>query len=183
MKFFILALMGSAVLSAAPVLGETGSVLYSADKRFIDHGDKTISDSKTGLMWMKEDSFLHQGHWLNWFEAFDYVNQLNKEGFANYFDWQVPTIQELSTLYEPEKFNSSQVGQEMKIHIDPIFAMEGSGSLWAAETNGRYNAFGVVFNTGMRFNSSKKSRSRRAVRAVRYINLERQPTTSESPLP
>ena len=42
---------------------------WSADKRFKDNGDKTITDSKTGLMWMKEDSYLHSGHWVNWFES------------------------------------------------------------------------------------------------------------------
>ena len=36
---------------------------WSADKRFKDNGDKTITDTKTGLMWMKEDSYLHSGHW------------------------------------------------------------------------------------------------------------------------
>lgn len=151
-----------------PVTGNTSSTVYSEDKRFIDNGNGTISDTKTGLMWMKEDSYLRTGHWLNWLEAFDFVKQLNKERFADHIDWQMPTIEQLKTLYEAEKYNSSQVGREMNIHMDPIFARDGCGSSWAVEANGSYNAFGVVFNTGNRFSSPKKSRSRRAVRAVRY---------------
>ena len=58
----------------------------------------------------------------------------------------------------------------MIIHIDPIFAKEGSASLWTIEENGNYNAFGIILNTGKRFNSSKESRSRKAVRAVRHLN-------------
>jgi hypothetical protein len=140
---------------------------HSQDQRFIDNGDMTITDTKSDLMWLKQDSYQHTGHWLNWFEAFKYVKELNEKGFANHRDWQVPTIKELQTLYEPHKLNSRQVGSEMNIHIDPIFAKKGSGSHWAAEANGNYNAFGVVFNTGNRFNSSKKNRGRKVVRAVR----------------
>ena len=141
--------------------------LKSDDNRYLDNGDGTITDTKTNLMWMKKDSYLHSGHWQSWPEVHDYVQQLNNEGFAQYIDWQLPTTKQLKTLFEPEKINSSQAGREMKIHTDPIFEKNGSGSLWSGEENGRYNAFGVVFNTGTVFNSNKKSRSRKATRAVR----------------
>jgi hypothetical protein len=58
----------------------------------------------------------------------------------------------------------------MNIHIDPIFSREGSASLWSIEENGYHNALGVVFNTGKRFNSSKKSRFRKSFRAFRYAH-------------
>ena len=173
MPSWLRALGLACVLSIA--IGWPGQVLTepvaaavtSSDKRFIDNGDGTITDTRTGLMWMKKDSYLHAGHWIDWFQAFDYVKKLNEERFADYIDWKLPSIEQLQTLFEPDKFNSAQRGSEMNMHMDPIFAKEGSGSLWAAEANGRYNAFGVVFNTGDRFSSSKKSKARRAVRAVR----------------
>ena len=142
----------------------------SSNKRFIDNKDGTISDSKTGLMWIKNDSFLHSGHWINWPEAKAYVKNLNKKGYANYFDWKLPTTRELKTLYDAKKINSSQVGREMKIHIDPVFGKNGSGSLWSANENGRHNAFGVVFNTGDVFSANKYSRSRKATRGVRTFS-------------
>tara|TARA_Y100001960_G_C14663257_1_gene821988 strand:+ start:250 stop:777 length:528 start_codon:yes stop_codon:yes gene_type:complete len=142
----------------------------SSNKRFIDNKDGTISDSKTGLMWIKNDSFLHSGHWINWPEAKAYVKNLNKKGYANYFDWELPTTRELKTLYDAKKINSSQVGREMKIHIDPVFGKNGSGSLWSANENGRHNAFGVVFNTGDVFSANKYSRSRKATRGVRIFS-------------
>jgi len=141
----------------------------SSNKRFIDNKDGTISDSKTGLMWIKKDSFLHSGHWINWSEAKAYVKGLNETGYANYFDWKLPTTHELKTLYDAKKVNSSQVGREMKIHIDPLFGKNGSGSLWSANENGRHNAFGVVFNTGDVFSANKYSRSRKATRGVRIF--------------
>jgi len=143
---------------------------WSIDKRFKDNGDQTITDIKTGLMWMKEDSYLHSGHWVNWFESIQLVKQINEEGFADQYDWQIPTTKQLITIYEVGKTNSRVLGKGMIIHIDPIFAKEGSASLWSIEENGNYNAFGVVLNTGKRFNSPKKSRFRKAIRAVRRSN-------------
>ena len=151
------------------------SLIHAASKsskknRYIDNKDGTISDSKTGLMWVKNDSFIHSGHWINWSEAKAYINGLNETGYANYFDWKLPTTRELKTLYDAEKINSSQVGREMKIHIDPLFGKNGSGSLWSANENGRHNAFGVVFNRGDVFSANKYSRSRKATRGVRIFS-------------
>jgi len=166
---------GSAVrYSSTAFAGETRTaaptaVKMSPDKRFIDNGDNTITDTKTGLMWMKQDSFLHTGHWKNWFQALDYIKQLNEEGFANHHDWEAPTVEELKTLYDSNKFNSSQVGREMKIHIDPLFAKEGSGSSWSGQANGIFQAFGVVFNDGGRFSHPKRSKARKSIRAVRHL--------------
>jgi uncharacterized protein DUF1566 len=159
-----------AVILTGSVSGETGDVKYSEDKRFIDNGDKTVTDTQTGLLWMQEDSYQYKGHWLNWFQAIDYIKELNQERFADYLDWRLPTVEELTTLYEEEKFNGKQMGSEMNLHMDPIFAKNGSGTLWTIEKNGNYNAFGVVFNTGQRFNSSKRKKARRAIRAVRQLN-------------
>ena len=167
MKFVIFAVS----LTIASLSGGLESVrvetVQSQDKRYTDNGDGTISDSKTGLMWMKNDSYLHSGHWLNWHEAKGYVEELNKIGFANYFDWQLPTKEELRSLFESSKTNGSQVGREMKIHTDPLFGKNGSGSLWSADGNGMHNAIGIEFNKGDTFSANKKSRSRKATRAVR----------------
>ena len=142
---------------------------WSMDKRFKDNGDKTITDTKTGLMWMKEDSYLQSGRWTNWFESIQLVRQMNEDGFANQYDWQIPSIKELTTIYEADKINSKVLGKGMIIHIDPIFSKEGGASLWSIKENGYHNAFGLILNTGKRFNSSKKSRFRKSFRAVRYL--------------
>jgi len=144
--------------------------VWSSDKRFSDNGDQTITDTKSGLMWAKMDSFLHTGHWLSWNDAKIYVDDLNKNSFAGYIDWKLPTVEELKSLYEGDKTNSSQVGKEMKIHIDPIFAKNGGGASWSSEPNGAYNAQGVIFNHGRSFSAPKSSKTRKGVRAVRIIN-------------
>ena len=143
--------------------------IWSEDKRFVDNGDGTITDTKTNLMWMKQDSYQRTGHWIDWAAAFNYVKKANEDGFANHYDWQMPTMANLKTLFEPDKTNSRQVGREMIIHIDPIFAKEGSGIWWALEDNGHFNAFGIEFNNGNKFSAPKKSIARKVVRPMRAI--------------
>ena len=73
---------------------------------------------------------------------------MNEDGFANQYDWQIPSVNQLTTLYEADKINSKVLGRGMNIHIDSIFSKEGGASLWSIEENGYHNAFGVIFNTG-----------------------------------
>jgi len=163
---------GALLMAGSPALADSpapAEKILSQDKRFVDNGDGTITDTKAGLMWMKKDSYQQTGHWITWLESSAYIKKLNEEGFANYFDWQMPALKELKTLYEPHKTNSQQVGSEMKIHIDPIFAKEGSGAWWSLKANGHFNAFGVEFNNGKRFSAPKKSKARKAVRPMRVV--------------
>ncbi|MBT5027513.1 MAG: DUF1566 domain-containing protein [Nitrospinaceae bacterium] len=145
----------------------TSNAVAVESGHYLDNEDGTITDKNTGLMWLQKDSYLHTGHWISWKDTHEYILQLNNEAFAQHSDWRMPTTDELKSLYEPEKTNGSQAGSEMKIHTDPIFGKDGGGSLWSGEQNGHYNAFGVVFNSGEVFNGNKKSRSRKATRAVR----------------
>jgi Protein of unknown function (DUF1566) len=162
------------LLWGLPSLAETAQKppaekTWSQDKRFVDNGDGTITDTKTHLMWMKQESYQQTGHWLAWANAFEYIKKANEDGFANHYDWQMPTLADLKTLFEPGKTNSKQLGREMVIHIDPIFAKEGTGILWALEANGHFNAFGIEFNNGNKFSAPKKSIARKAVRPMRVI--------------
>jgi len=156
-----------ALSHAEPGITKNEPAIWSEDKRFVDQRDHSIIDTQTGLMWLKSDSYQITGHWMNWTDSFKFISALNETGFANHFDWRLPTLDELRTLYEAKKINSAQVGREMVIHIDPVFAKEGSGSLWSSEVNGHFNAFGIIFNNGQRFSAHKSSKSRKAVRAVR----------------
>lgn len=157
-------LFSYAVHAEAPQGQDAKAIIWSQDKRFSDNGDQTITDHKSGLMWMKIDAFQMHGHLMNWTESLTFVDKLNHEGFASYVDWRVPTRSELLTLYEPAKTNSAK---EMLMHIDPIFPKDGLASYWSSETNGQYNAFGVVLNTGAVFNAPKSAKSNKTVRAVR----------------
>jgi len=78
------------------------------DSRYIDHGDRTVTDSETGLMWKQcseglSDSGCVSGaiETFNWQEAMARAESINSgAGFAGYTDWRVPDIKELASLVE-----------------------------------------------------------------------------------
>ncbi len=77
---------------------------------FIDNRDGTVTDRATELMWQKSGS----ASTLSWNQAKQYVQQLNEQGFGGYYNWRIPTIEELASLLEG-KVNAK--GQ----HIDSLF--------------------------------------------------------------
>jgi hypothetical protein len=140
---------------------------------FVDNGNGTITDKSTGLMWQKSGSSGAK----TWKQAQKYVNGLNKNVFAGYANWRLPTIEELASLVEREKVDG--------VHIDPIF-YDKQKSCWSADTkltnvtNEGYTSWIVKFSDGIvireRWSSSKVTLSfhvhlegRWYVRAVRSV--------------
>ena len=74
-----------------------------------DNLNGTITDLATGLMWRQAGS-----DWLAYRKSRQYVQELNREHFAGYKDWRLPTIDELTSLLELEKQSNDH-------YIDPIF--------------------------------------------------------------
>ena len=75
--------------------------------RFVEHGDGTVTDTCSGLMWFdvtadlngdgRIDSTNDGRDSLNWQDAIDYCEDLE---FAGHSDWRLPTILELSTILD-----------------------------------------------------------------------------------
>ncbi len=114
-------------------------VAQSADNRFKDFGDGTILDSKSGLMWMKQDYWQTEGKWVNWYTANEYVQRMNNKNFAGYSDWRLPTPEEATTLYERRKRNVDKDGD--KIYLDRMFP---AGAGWSTWTNQEKKAKAIV---------------------------------------
>ena len=66
--------------------------------RFIDHGDGTVTDNLTGLMWTKNAN-LPNGT-TTWQGALDYVKTLSTGGHS---DWRLPNRKELFSLINRDK--------------------------------------------------------------------------------
>ena len=47
----------------------------SSDGRYTDNGDGTITDSQTGLMWTKKDSYADTGDCMQWDTSKIYANR------------------------------------------------------------------------------------------------------------
>ncbi len=105
----------------------------SNDPRYQDNQDGTVTDLKHGLMWKKDDSYQELKKWLNWEMAQGYIKDLNEKRFAGYDDWELPTREELTTLYEEEKIIPwNYYWTENQVHMDPIFGYT-SCCFWTSE--------------------------------------------------
>ena len=94
----------------------------NASNRFVNNGDGTISDTKTGLMWVSKDN----GFPINWPDAVEYCKNLRVGGYA---DWRMPTLAELESLYNPSEKN--QYGY----HTNKLITTTAQ-SCWSSETRG-----------------------------------------------
>lgn len=122
----------------------------SDDGRFIDHVDGTITDTVTGLIWTKKDSYADLGKCLNWHDAKKYVSGLNTGGVS---DWRLPTVRELRRIYEKSK--KHEMGYEYKtfrsdfpLGLDPIFADGTAYLYWSSEEAGSCCASSFFFTGG-----------------------------------
>jgi len=71
--------------------------------RFMDHGNGTITDTLTGLMWTKNANLA--GGTKTWQGALDYVKSINSgAGLGGYHDWRLPNRKELFSLIDHSKW-------------------------------------------------------------------------------
>ena len=76
--------------------------------RFTDHGDGTITDNQTGLMWTKDAGTPTVGSCAGgiktWQGALDYVTCLNGINHLGHSDWKLPGVKELISLVDYSRF-------------------------------------------------------------------------------
>lgn len=116
-------------------LDENWRPVKYTENQFEDQG-QVVFDRATGLMWQKSGS----QNYLTYEEAREYIEQLNREGFASHSDWRLPTIPELMSLLTPQK-------QANGLYIDPIFDAD-QGWCWSADKGSSGSAWGVGFGSG-----------------------------------
>ena len=83
--------------------GQDGELQKGLGRAYVDNGDGTITDARTGLMWEKlsGDGSIHgKDNRYSWADAFAFkVAMLNGGGgFAGYTDWRVPNVNELQSI-------------------------------------------------------------------------------------
>jgi uncharacterized caspase-like protein len=134
----------------------------SFDNDFVDNGDGTITDRTTGLMWQKNGSSSSRKRK----RALSYVKKLNKDQFAKYSDWRLPTVEELASLLKKDKTNG--------MHTDALFGTKQT-QCWSSDeapvrhsATRRYPEVWVV--------SFKKG-------TIRKVGLITEAYTSEGPRP
>ena len=108
-----------------------------ASDRFVDNGDGTVTDTKTGLMWAAKDN----GEHINWTDAGSYCQSYSGGGHT---DWRMPTLVELTSLYDPG------IKNERGYHI-PKLISTAAESCWASETRGEGIAARFNFTYGREY--------------------------------
>ena len=93
-----------------------------ASKRFVDNSDGTVTDNKTGLMWVAKDN----GVPINWHGATEYCKNLRVGGYS---DWRMPTLAELASLFDRDRKNKNGY------HTIDLISTTAQ-SCWAVETRG-----------------------------------------------
>jgi hypothetical protein len=93
--------------------------LSPLSKRFTVHGDGTVSDAETGLMWSLLDSTTQLNRCLDFGGAKQFVADLKTGGHT---DWRLPTKEELTELY----------------HRKPAFPSFGPTWFWTNQVHKKY---------------------------------------------
>jgi hypothetical protein len=114
--------------------------------------DQTAVDQTTGLIWAKHANL--PGKQLNWRgddNVYAFVEKLNKENYAGYADWRVPTRDEMEALiahakslgYDPDKFDTwpyqklRQIGfQDVRDYDYWTATRKSAEELWIADLAG-----------------------------------------------
>ena len=121
-----------------------------------DYEDKgnTVVDHATGLQWQKSGSSL-----LPYDGVQAYIDDLNKNQFAGYDNWRLPTTEELVSLIEPEK-------QSNGLYLSTLFDQK-QHMCWGADHHKGY-LWNVYFDKKRVFYDNRVTHYVRAVREVFY---------------
>ncbi|MBT3923537.1 MAG: DUF1566 domain-containing protein [Nitrospina sp.] len=111
---------------------------------YVDNGDGTVSDTRSNLMWKKDDSYAEFKYGITWFEAHDYCEMLNDKKFAGYDDWRLAGIEESKSLFSFTQANSDKDGAE--IHISDLFEPGGGHNTWTYEEKPDYQQYAQKFS-------------------------------------
>jgi len=100
------------------------------DSVYVGHGNGTVTDTRTGLMW-KQCAEGHSGEGcqngsllrLTWADA---IAQAETTSFAGYADWRLPNVKELASLVE-----ECRVSPTVNTNLFP----NTSGTFWSSSPN------------------------------------------------
>jgi len=121
---------------------------------FVIHGDGTVTDTETGLMWQQYVPDIGR----TWEQALSFCETLRLPGYT---DWRLPTIKELQTLAKYTSYNPA-------INTTAFPGTPTGNNYWSSTTyTGNINsARSMYFYNGM-FGGGSDKNTPRLVRAVR----------------
>ncbi|MFH1970871.1 MAG: DUF1566 domain-containing protein [Patescibacteria group bacterium] len=96
------------------------------DPRFTDHGDWTVTDNLTGLMWTKDayapgPSSCNPNTNKTWQEALDHIRCFNENNYLGHNDWHLPNRKEMRSLIDYSNSNPGLPFGHPFIHVQPFY--------------------------------------------------------------
>lgn len=158
---------------------DIGLIVHKIVTSVYNEENKVWLDEDTGLMWqVKIDASEEHGR-LQWNDIFKYCDNKNKEQFAGFNDWRVPTIDELETLVTNEPHpNCYGYDEESFIKKPLLYSMSMKfGRFWSSTSNMEDDnfAYGINFNRKRENSQSKKGKKEKyKTRYIRCVRLWRE---------
>lgn len=155
------------VVSSAYAADCRQELLSSTPSARFDAGGETVADTQTTLVWMRcavgqqwnGSSCAGEPQPMDWKEAKQMVERLNREGYAGRNDWRLPVLPELASIVERRCFNPRM--------NEAVFPGAPSKVFWSSmEKSGAAGlAYALDFGGGAAQAASKELKG--AVRLVR----------------
>jgi hypothetical protein len=126
---------------------ELKPVREARNKAALEDAGKMWTDPEKRLTWTKKDN----GGDVNWQKARSYCQNLR---LAGYSDWRLPTIDELSDIYEPKIKIMGQLGSGSEATWHVKGKLQLSGWQWSnTRGNESWEAWVFLFANGQRYSS------------------------------
>ena len=149
-------------------MGEQDS--EQAGGRFIEGDSETIIDGAKRLVWQKKATWQMAGKWMAQRQVIEFAGNLNRQRFAGFSDWRLPTTVEAKSLFDKKQKNSDNMGQT--IYLSDLFE-PGCGFLcWTSDVRHNIQGVRLNFRKGVTIYDDIFRVSRGASRLVRDIDKD-----------
>ena len=138
--------------------------------RFIVADSDTIIDGAKRLVWLKKDTWQMAGKWMAQRQVIEFAGNLNRQRFAGFSDWRLPTTVEAKSLFDKKQKNSDNMGQT--VYLYDLFE-PGCGFLcWTSDVRHNIQGVRLNFRKGVTIYDDIFRVSRGASRLVRDIEKD-----------
>jgi serine/threonine protein kinase len=109
---------------------------YISNRFSTQSRSRTVSDEATGLIWQ----YNGEAYPVNWYQAGDYIQNLNRMAFAGLISWRLPTVEELMSLL-------TNTRRPEDLCLEPVFD-PGQKWLWSCDRQSYTSAWYVSTEMG-----------------------------------